>query len=165
MYTNGRWKFLSQNNPVLIRSMRRCNIWVKKGFFNHFPNSIVASREEIAFPLLSWVHVVCSDMFHHIIERTCDIMHPTPSWWWHFAVTFPKLSMCFFFPSDRQFPQFLSSKTFTQECWPANEIGGKSNVSVFGHQEFWLTRKYFEQTHRSAIIVFRFPSDHVSIIF
>ena len=109
MYTNGRWKFLLQNNPVLIRSMRRCNIWVKKGFFYHFPNSSVASRKEIAFPLLSWVHVVCSDMFHHIIERTCDIMHPTPSWWWHFAVTFPKLSMCFFFPSSRTFrPRMLA---------------------------------------------------------
>ena len=139
MYTNGRWKFLLQNNPVLIRSMRRCNIWVKKGFFYHFPNSSVASRKEIAFPLLSWVHVVCSDMFHHIIERTCDIMHPTPSWWWHFAVTFPKLSMCFFFPSSRTFrPSMLAYcqyflNTHRDKTWPANEIGGKSNFSVWWH--------------------------------
>ena len=97
MYTNWRWKFLSQNNPVLIRSMRRFNIWVKKGLFNHFPNSSVASRKETAFPLLSWVHVICSDMFLHIIvECTCDIMHPTPSRRSHFATTFPRTLNIFF---------------------------------------------------------------------
>ena len=62
MYANWPWKFLSQNNLVLITSMRRRNIWVKKGFFNHFPNVSVASRKETAFPLLSWVHVICSDI-------------------------------------------------------------------------------------------------------
>ena len=79
MYANWPWKFLSQNNLVLITSMRRRNIWVKKGFFNHFPNVSVASRKETAFPLLSWVHVICSDMFLHIIERTCNIMYAAPS--------------------------------------------------------------------------------------
>ena len=97
MYTNWRWKFLSQNNPVLIRSMRRFNIWVKKGFSNHFPNSSVASRKETAFPLFSWVHVTFSNMFLHIIVAcTCDIMHPTPSWWCHFATTFPRILNIFF---------------------------------------------------------------------
>ena len=57
MYTNWRWKFLSQNNPVLIRSMRRFNIWVKKGFFNHFPNS------KQLFPcslVYMWFALICS---------------------------------------------------------------------------------------------------------
>ena len=59
--------FVGKFDANLISSMRCFNIWVKKGFFNHFPNSSVASRKERAFSLLFWVPTICYDMFLHII--------------------------------------------------------------------------------------------------
>ena len=104
MFTEWRRKFLLENNPVLIRSVRRFDILVMKDFFNHFPNNSFASSIETAFPLFAWVHVTSSNMFLHIIfECTCDITHPTFGWWCHFATTFAKTPNKFFVWTDHKF--------------------------------------------------------------
>ena len=102
MYTNWRWKFLSQNNPVLIRSMRRFNIWVKKGFFNHFPNS------KQLFPcslVYMWFALICSftlSLSVHVISCIQLLVDDVIS-----LQRSLKLSI-YFFPSDHMFPQLNS---------------------------------------------------------
>ena len=98
----GDEKFLSQNNPVLIRSMRRFNIWVKKGFFNHFPNS------KQLFPcslVYMWFALICSftlSLSVHVISCIQLLVDDVIS-----LQRSLKLSI-YFFPSDHMFPQLNS---------------------------------------------------------